>query len=97
MLDKHIIDERICHVKRHGDNAQDILDLAMLMYVKEHIDEVEDVYERHAMPVHHMARETEHPMRSHMETLEMLGDLYNAASGKDRDIIKRAIDEIQRV
>lgn len=37
MFDKHTIHERICHLKKHGDNAEDALELAALIYVKEHM------------------------------------------------------------
>lgn len=49
MLDKHMIDKRICHIKEHGDSAQDIRDLAMLLYVKRHMDEDEKHGHTHAI------------------------------------------------
>lgn len=97
MLDKHMIEKRICHVKEHGDNAQDIRDLAMLMYVKEHMDDHDDLHEHHHVTDHPAILAAE-PMRmmTHEDTIQRLADLYNAAGGKDREIIRRAMDEIRR-
>lgn len=39
MLDRHMIEKRIHHIKEHGDCAQDVRDLAMLLYVKDHMDD----------------------------------------------------------
>lgn len=51
MLDRHMIEKRINHIKEHGDCAQDVRDLAMLLYVKDHMDEEEDEY--HHEEKHH--------------------------------------------
>ena len=37
MLDKHEVEQRICKIKRHGDCAQDVRDLAMLYIVLDHM------------------------------------------------------------
>lgn len=42
MLDKCMIKKRIAYVKEHGDDAEDVRDLAMLMYVLRHMDEHEE-------------------------------------------------------
>jgi len=39
MLDSKIIHDRICHLKKHGDNACDIRELAMLYVVLDHMEE----------------------------------------------------------
>lgn len=39
MIDKGMVCKRIAHIKEHGDSAQDMRDLAMLLYVWEHMDE----------------------------------------------------------
>lgn len=45
MLDRMEIERQICKIKKHGDCAQDVRDLAMLLYVREHIDDHDaDVY-----------------------------------------------------
>lgn len=42
MLDQHMIDKRINHVKTHGDCAQDVHDLAALLYVKAHLNDADN-------------------------------------------------------
>ena len=42
MLDKHEVEQRICKIKKHGDCAQDVRDLAMLYIVLDHMDGNDD-------------------------------------------------------
>lgn len=48
MLNKESIDKRIRRITEHGDNAQDVRDLAALLYVKRHMDEGKEHSGRHA-------------------------------------------------
>lgn len=41
MLNREMIEKRIHNIKEHGDCAQDVRDLAMLMYVRDHMDDHE--------------------------------------------------------
>lgn len=37
MLDLNWIEKRICHIERHGDDPEDVRELAMLYFVRDHM------------------------------------------------------------